>query len=131
MAYDLQIAAATVFMEASGEPDEGKRGVVHVLVNRLKSGRWGKTLAAVCLAPKQFSCWNIADPNRKRMAETSDTFLRYFEQLVLDVLAGKDSDPTEGAMWYLNPSLCSPDWEKDYEKTATLGHQNFYKEKET
>jgi len=130
MAFDLQIGAATAFMEASGESLEGQRGVCHVLINRLKDGRWGKTLAAVCLAPSQFSSWDTTDPNRKRLALTpdNDSTLTNLSALLRGILAGDDEDPTGGALWYFNPSLALPSWASSYIQTAKLGNQVFYKE---
>lgn len=130
MAFDLQIATATLYMEASGEPLEGQQGVCAVLVNRLKDGRWGHTLAAVCLAPLQFSSWNSTDPNRKRLALAPDTdpSLIKFESMVQAALSGSSPDPTDNALWYFNPSLAKPFWASSYVLTARLGNQTFYKQ---
>lgn len=129
MAYDLQIGTATVFMEASGEPPEGQQGVCHVLLNRLKDGRWGTTLAAVCLAPYQFSSWNTPDSNRKRLAllNESSPALVTIAALLQGAIAG-EVDPTGGALWYFNPALARPTWAASYVETARLGHHVFYKE---
>jgi len=133
MAFDLQIGAATAFMEASGEPLEGQRGVCHVLINRLKDGRWGGTLAAVCLAPSQFSCWNTSDPNRKRLALTPDanSTLINLQALLQGILAGDDEDPTLGALWYFAPTICRPSWASDYVQTVKLGNHLFFKDPQT
>ena len=50
------IIADTLYMEARGEGELGMRAVATVIYNRAK-GDVNK-LEAVCLAPKQFSCWN-------------------------------------------------------------------------
>ena len=130
MAFDLQIAAATLYMETSGEPLEGQQGVCAVLMNRLNDGRWGSTLAAVCLAPLQFSCWNSTDPNRKRMALAPDTdpLLVQLGTMVQQALAGALPDPTGNALYYFNPALARPTWAASFVLTATLGNQTFYKE---
>lgn len=64
---DRQAVALTLFGEVRGEGLEGQIAVASVLRNRLLDGRWGRSYAAVCLAPWQFSCWNDADPNRPRL----------------------------------------------------------------
>lgn len=130
MAYDLQIGTGTVFSETSGEPPEGQRGVSHVLVNRLRDGRWGKTLAAVCLAPDQFSSWNTTDPNRKRLAETPDNnpILFQIQGYLQAAMDGTDPDPTGGALYYFNPAEVMPSWAADFIKTVSIGHHDFYKE---
>lgn len=128
MAFDLEIGAATVFMEASGEPPDGKAAVAAVLANRLRDGRWGSTLAAVCLAPDQFSCWNTGDPNRRRMAETPDTdpSLIQCEAAMRAALGGK-TDPTFGAMWYCAADIRSPGWVDGAVFCGQFGSQLFYK----
>jgi N-acetylmuramoyl-L-alanine amidase len=126
MAFDLQIGAATLFMEASGEPPEGQQAVASVLGNRLRDGRWGPTLAAVCLAPAQFSCWNTSDPNRKRLAATSDTVLLPFEAMIQRALDGVLIDNTNGSLWYFNPGLVLPSWAALYRLQANIGAQAYY-----
>lgn len=60
---DDQYVALTLYGEARGEGLAGKIAVASVIRNRLLTGHWGKQYASVVLAPKQFSCWNIDDPN--------------------------------------------------------------------
>jgi N-acetylmuramoyl-L-alanine amidase len=132
MAFDLQIGAATVYMEASGEPDDGERGVAHVLVNRAKDPkkRWGTTLAEVCLEASQFSSWNTRDDNRIRLgaAADDDPVLQKIIGFMQGAIDGTDPDPTGGAIYYFNPDLAKPDWAESLIKTVTLGHQEFFKD---
>lgn len=53
---DLTLMAATVYLEAEGEPDEGKLAVAWVIRNR--ADRKKLSVRDICLAPLQFSCWN-------------------------------------------------------------------------
>jgi len=55
--------ACTLIGEARGEPIEGQIGVGFVIRNRAIADK--KSYRDICLAPKQFSCWNINDPNFK------------------------------------------------------------------
>ncbi len=50
------VVALTIWGEARGEPMEGKTAVASVIWNRARGDE--DLLKAVCLAPKQFSCWN-------------------------------------------------------------------------
>ena len=129
MAYALQIAAMTVCQEASGEPLEGQKAVAHVLVNRLKQGRYGANLATVCLYPAQFSGWNTKDPNRLRVAAMPDAELAPFEAIVQAALDGTDPDETMGATLYYNPALATPNWNfAELTQTAQIGKHVFFKE---
>lgn len=129
MAFDKEIAAMTVFMEASGEPPEGRRAVAWVLENRLASGNFGQTLAEVCLEPFQISSWNTTDPNRKRLARTSDgdPILADCIAAVAEAMEGI-SDPTLGATNYYAASMSvPPDWASRMTFTVQIGNHLFYK----
>ncbi len=115
MTFSRDIGARTLWAEARGEPEEGQRAVAHVMVNRVKDGRWGMNLASVCLAPMQFSCWNSRDPNRLSMAKLpdDDTMLMRLAAILASAATGQDQDPTMGATHYYNPdSVPEPDWAK-------------------
>ena len=53
---DMELYAATVFLEAEGEPEEGKVAVAWVIRNRIDAKT--TTIREIALAPWQFSCWN-------------------------------------------------------------------------
>lgn len=52
---DVRCVAQAVYHEARGEPMRGQRAVADVVMNRARSGRWGKSACAVVNAPRQFS----------------------------------------------------------------------------
>lgn len=126
MIFDLQIGARTVWAEARGEPEAGQRAVAHVLVNRLRSHRWGPTLASVCVARLQFSCWNDSDPNRTQLVSLSETdpSIVKFAGYIQEALSGVDPDPTEGALHYYALSIPEPEWAKGKPFTQ-FGNQRF------
>ncbi len=125
--FSSEIAARTVWMEARGEGDEGMRAVAHVLVNRLFDERWGVTLALVCLAPFQFSCWNTNDQNRKAMAaiDDDDPVLQKCRDFILAAING-EPDPTNGSTHYYASSIAAPAWVHGATLQAKIGHHTFY-----
>lgn len=128
MSFSLEIAARTLYGEARGETEDGQRAVAHVLVNRQKDGRWGKSLAEVCLARRQFSCWNDEDPNKMKLAALNDddpllTKLRGFVQAAL---LG-DPDPTMGARWYYAVSMKTPPPWAEGMPFVQIGNHRFLK----
>lgn len=129
MIFDLQIAARTLWAEARGEPEAGQRAVAHVIVNRLRTNRWGPTLASVCVARAQFSCWNDADPNRLQLVSLSenDPAVVKFAGFLEDALSGKDPDPTLGAKWYYNPAVAKPTWDQG-QSYVQIGNHRFFKQ---
>ena len=131
MAFDRAIAALTVYCEASGEPHEGKVAVAATLFNRLKSGRFGKTIASVCLERMQYSEWNAdrADnANLLRGAETSEA-----NPVMVDCLNAYDeaaagADPSLQATHYFAISIPAPAWAAQGTETVQIGHHRFFKE---
>lgn len=119
---------ATVWMEAQGEPPLGKLAVAYVLLNRLRTGRWGTRVGEVCLAPKQFSCWNHDSPTRKRLARVDERTGPWLacERAVVSALGDSEPDPTGGALHYYNPSVVAPSWDADKSKPrVTIGAHVF------
>ena len=49
--------------------------VACVIMNRVRRAKdnWGKTVAEVCKKDRQFSCWNVGDPNRDKMLAIGDS----------------------------------------------------------
>lgn len=129
MAFDIEIGAATVYMEASNQGAAGQTAVAHTLVNRWRSGKFGKTLAAVCLQPLQFSSWNTKDPNRIRMATASedDPTLIQCQRIMREAYAGVSGDPTNGACFYFDDSIPAPAWTENMTATVKIGKLNFFR----
>lgn len=114
MDWNLGTAARTLWQEARGEPLEGQQAVAHVLVNRLKDGRWGESLDEVCRSEFkgifQFSGWNRNDPNRQSASRLADADPELMVLAGLITAAETEADPTDGATHYYNPLLASPEW---------------------
>src|SRR5262249_39417138 len=79
----------------------GMRAVAHVMVNRI-GDRFGDDLQTVILAPKQFSAWNIGDPNRP-LAQNPERYATggldkvtwdTAQEVAREVLSGQSVDPT-------------------------------------
>jgi spore germination cell wall hydrolase CwlJ-like protein len=56
---ERKMLAALVYLEANVESIECQRAIVSVIINRWKSGYWGKSLYSVIYAPNQFSPANL------------------------------------------------------------------------
>ena len=108
------MAARTLWQEARNETLLGQQAVSWVIKNRLKSGRWGKSLASVCLWRAQFSGWYVpTDPNFEAVCELpdDDAKLQELRGVLQDVL-GSETDPTHGATLYHAESIPPPAWVK-------------------
>lgn len=133
---DADVLARTMWGEARGEGTEGMRAVAHVILNRTaRQTYFGKTVAEVCRKPWHFSCWNLNDPNLRRLvaADVSDPQFREALDIAAALLSDSrglvrlDEDPTEGATHYHARSLFPrPGWAVGHTPCASVGNHVFY-----
>ena len=60
-----RIVAQTILAEARGDGKGGMYAVAACI--KVRAQKRKLSFKQVCLQPKQFSCWNVGDPNRKKM----------------------------------------------------------------
>jgi spore germination cell wall hydrolase CwlJ-like protein len=126
--------AKTMFGEARGEYSKkgcGTRSLIavgNVIMNR--HIRSGISIAEVCLKPKQFSCWNAKDPNRRLLdgpLMNNDIFMYCLEIAEL-ISANKMGDITNGADHYYSKTMRRiPYWAIGHEPVFELGNHIFFK----
>lgn len=130
MTFADAIAVRTLWGECRGEPPEAQKAVAHVLLNRMRDGRWGEDLGSVCLYARQFSCWNGDDPNRPKMAALHDEDPMLLNLGAVLESAKNESDPTNGALYYYAISMLNPpSWANGMIPCGQFGHHKFFKEK--
>lgn len=142
---DRKYLALTIYGEARGESMRGQVGVACTVMNRFqRPGWWSKgptsspaeeiiredSVAAVCLQPYQFSCWN----------GSHGIYLLAREMLVADqikviadlALRGCLHDVTGGATHYYaatgRNAIPAPSWARSMIETATIGNHRFLRE---
>jgi spore germination cell wall hydrolase CwlJ-like protein len=131
LTWAVEVAARTLCQEVRGESIEGQTAVAWVLKNRLADGRWGNSLASVCLWRGQFSGWYLpTDPNFAYACSLADDdpTLSHMQSILQTVMDNAE-DPTSGAMWYYNPDgvVQTPSWVAGTTFCGQFGHQKFYK----
>jgi len=128
---DLSLMALCCYREARGEPADGKRGVCHVIQNRVnKPGWWGRDIRSVILKPYQFSSFNTDDPNTNIWPMDNNPAWTQCLSAASAILVGQDPDLTQGALYYHDSSITFPKaWgpEVGYVKTLTVGKLSFYR----
>lgn len=136
---DIEILGLTIIGEARGERIEGQVAVGSVIRNRLQSGK-NKTYHEVCLADKQFSCWNQNDPNRAVLVELAEMlstgkFLTdaYYKQCMFvakGIVGWHIMDNTAGSLHYLTNSIFSseqkPIWALNAKNREQIGNHTFF-----
>ena len=137
---DRDILARTLWGEARGEGVVGMSAIASVILNRMKYSAsclalknkpawWGgPDSTSICLHPKQFSCWNLDDPNRALITElAADSPELKPARLIVDMLfKGLLKDVTFGATHY-HAGNVKPAWAKNCRPIVTIEHHLFYK----
>lgn len=140
----LQVFAKTLWGEARGQGVLGMEAVAWVIRNRVRAdlggdGKpdwWGEGWIGVCLAPHQFSCWNMDDPNRPLLETVDDSQESFLQALHVasGVMLGLLYDPTNGATHYHTLACPSwahtwpPTWAAGMKQTAVVGGHAFYRD---
>lgn len=117
MADDLDILARTLYGEAERDDGADAIAIAWVVMNRVALPNWPDTVAAVCLQPWQFSCWNQNDPNRARImaASDADPWLQTCRRIAGDVMKRAILDPTKRSThYYATWMKTPPSWAKGH-----------------
>lgn len=135
--YDMEdrdYMIRTIAFEAAGEPEEGKIALAHVILNRIKNGGWGASIKDVVTSPWQFEPWMTKREEVEKLS-SDDPSYRDAAHIADAVLAGQMPDPTEGAMYFLNPTIVRerrggslPLWAQG--EGQEIGHHTFYRSDE-
>jgi N-acetylmuramoyl-L-alanine amidase len=105
----VDLMALCIWREARGEQMMGKRGVGHVIANRVNARSFfGHDIVSVILKPYQFSSFNPEDPNADKWPEDDDPSWMDSQQAAKAVVSWNDSDLTAGALYYFSPPIVRP-----------------------
>lgn len=133
-AMEIDTLARTIWGEARGEGSAGMQAVANVVLNRVAYARergrhwWGDTVITVCQKPYQFSCWNRADPNFRKLLEVDgrDLYFATALRIARRALCGALPDITDGATNY-HAAGTSPYWTQGQKPVAVIGRHIFYR----
>jgi len=124
---DATIAAATICAEAGGEPFAGQVMVGETIANRAINS--GKSIRDVCLAPRQYSCWNNRGTMELRM-QTMRTHPAWESCLrIAENICQPGYNPASPVTHFYAPKLCKPSWAKRMRLIAVVGNHRFYMER--
>lgn len=132
---DTKILALCIYGEARGEGIEGMLAVASVVLNRARMSK--KTIKAICLQPRQFSCFNPEDPNREILEKIALNWDRYIEinkylrqsfWIAKGVIENWLISNVDKATHYHHISI-KPSWADKLERITRIGNHVFYYEK--
>jgi len=127
--HDVFILARTIYGEARGEDEYGKRLVGFVILNRYRTSYRGKdTIARVCQDKWQFSCWNENDPNRAKLLaiDLGDRVFRDCFRAALEAIDGTTELPTNTRHYYATSMPKPPFWADGKQPILEHGRHKFY-----
>lgn len=115
---DIYLMAQIVYAESRSEPYDGKVAVASVILNRLKSPGFPKSIEEVIKQKAAFSCL--------RNGEIDVIPDKVSYTAVIDALKGKD--PTNNAVFFYNPKIATSKWMKQVSKTNVkpIGNHVFF-----
>lgn len=118
---DIDLMAKLVYAESRGEPFEGKIAVASVVLNRVVSPGFPKTVEGVVFQKNAFSC--VVNGDIKAYPD------EVCYNAVYEAIRGKD--PTNEALFFYNPSIATCSWMKGKEKVSPtkIGNHLFFKTK--
>lgn len=141
---DFDALWLTLYGEVRSEPIEGIVAVASVIRNRVGK-RFGDSYKVVCLAPKQFSCWNDGtDANHARLMEKArlvvgdyaerstqspDPIVRQLKFLAQGIMNGDLLDRSKHADHYMTTELFiakPPAWAEKQTPTCYVGAHAFF-----
>ena len=113
----VELLARLINGESRGEPYQGQVAVGAVILNRVKSPNFPNTIAGVIYQKGQFSC--VTDGQFDVAIDENSTVYKAAEE------AMNGSDPTNGALYFYNPSKTKSKWLFSLKTTTTIGKHVF------
>lgn len=120
--------ATAIYFEARGESERGQRAVADVVLARVRSPGWPKTICGVVYQGSnrktgcQFSFTCDGLPERPR-GEAWDTA----KEIAAEALASRKSKPVLSNAIYFHTKHCKPRWSKKMVRVASIGSHIFYR----
>lgn len=114
---DLNLLSRLVYGEARGELYTGQVAVAAVVLNRVKSSSFPNTIAGVIY---QSGAFDVVSDGQINLTPNETA-----KKAAQDALNGWD--PTNGAIYYFNPSTATNKWIWSRPMTVTIGKHRFCK----
>jgi len=124
-AADVDCLAKNIYHEAGVESRQGKFAVAQVTINRLRDGRWGKTICKVVYAKAQFS-WTLYAKKRSE-APKGQLWTDSHAVAVAVLEKGYRVPSLQDSILYHADYIKPPTWVKSVVKIQQIGQHIFYK----
>lgn len=121
---DMFCLAKNIYHESRAESYLGRLAVAQVTINRLHTGRWGKSICDVVMSPYQFS-WTIDSWQKwtRPSGKLWDESVAIAEEVLQD---GVRLVYLREAL-YFHADYVNPKWNRQKERVVQIGAHIFYK----
>lgn len=102
---DREAIGRVAYHEAANQGDRGIAAVVYTIINRVGSGRFGRTVSDVLNAPHQFEPVMRAGGSWQRLSPAPPASRARIDAIVGLALKGELADETGGALYFQNPRI--------------------------
>jgi N-acetylmuramoyl-L-alanine amidase len=117
---ETRCMAGAIYFESRGEPLSGQLAVADVILNRIRSGRFAKSICSVVTQPSQFSFVRGG-----RVPDVADcAYYRTAIAVARVAMAGAWESPAADALFF-HARRVSPGWHRI--QIAAIGNQVFYR----
>ena len=118
---DLACLAGAIYFESKGEPLDGQLAVANVVINRMQSGRFPRSICAVVTQPGQFS---FVRAGRVPSISPKNSGYRTAMAVAQVAMDGHWESPIAKAMFF-HARRVSPGWRLT--RVAAIGGHVFYR----
>lgn len=102
---DREAIGRVAYHEAGNQGDRGIAAVVYTIINRVGSGRFGRTVSDVLNAPHQFEPVSRAGGSWRQLPPAPPANRARIDAIVGLALKGELADETGGALYFQNPRI--------------------------
>ena len=118
----IECLATAIYYESRGEPDLGKKSVGHVIMNRVKSGKYPDDVCSVIYQQKQFSFFK---KGKKLLTPPKTEVYNEIYDMAKHIYHNHErlNDPTNNALFF-HATYVNPKWKK--RAKIKIGKHIFY-----
>lgn len=129
MSREQRCLAEAVYFEARSEPAEGQAAVAQVVLNRVRSGLYPRTVCGVVYQNRHrhLACQFTFACEGKALRITENASWQQAVQVSKAVLEGKTYLPDVGGATHYHADYVRPYWAKRLKKMDVIGRHIFYK----
>lgn len=124
---ELECLARAIYFEARGESIKGQAAVAEVILNRVDSPLFPRTICGVVQQGGSGGCQFsfICDGRSDRIADRQSWYVA--EKVASALVDGAPRQLTDGATYFHTPAV-RPSWSKRFTRTAHIGAHYFYRQ---